>query len=481
MASLPERPPWPVFALLAALLLSSLSLFATPPAAPAAPGSVPGWTAGRPAAGMADALAIPEPMAVALPEAIAAKITGDTAIFYFSPLCPHCQVSAPEIAELSRRPGLAWLGVATGSTMQADLDAYRAEYGLDFEVLVDADRGFARALGAKSTPSLYLARPDPAASAASPGTRSVLLFEAYTPWRRGLGGYLRMRRHPEEPFREFEGYQSDATCGSCHTEEMGSWLLTHHAVAWRTLVVRERADDQRCVSCHVTGLGQGGFAMGDLSSPFVDVSCEACHGPSGPHDGERTDARAACVGCHDAKHSVAFSVEKGWSLIDHYRINALSEAEIDARLTALARGDAERPLLAFPEGPTVGAAACQSCHKAEHKRWKQDPHGEAMASLTGPDRENPACVACHATARASGPPAATLDGYRMDEGVGCESCHGPGGAHVAKPTRDNIVGLGESCPECVIESICTSCHTPAWDPGWDLKTRLAGARHVPGR
>ena len=65
----------------------------------------------------------------------------------------------------------------------------------------------------------------------------------------------------------------------------------------------------------------------------------------------------------------------------------------------------------------------------------------------------------------------------MEEGVGCEACHGPGGAHVKEPTKDNIVGLGSSCPECVIEAICTSCHTPKWDASWDLQTRMRALQH----
>ena len=60
----------------------------------------------------------------------------------------------------------------------------------------------------------------------------------------------------------------------------------------------------------------------------------------------------------------------------------------------------------------------------------------------------------------------------MDDGVGCESCHGSGQAHVADPTKDNIVGLGDSCPVCVIEAVCTTCHTKEWDPDWDLDQRL---------
>lgn len=453
---------------------------AAPSPAPAPP-SANGWSQGKAAAGMAEALATNEPVTLELPSAIAEKIVGETALFYFSPQCPHCQHAMPEIVALQGKGGVRWLGVATGSTLQAELDAFRAEYKVEFEIVIDEDRSFARSLGARSTPSLYMARPDPAQTAASAGMRSVQVHEAYTPWRRGLGGYLIMRRHPSEPFKEFSGYQSDATCASCHTEEMGSWLLTHHAVAYRTLYTRERAEDLACVGCHVTGMDQGGFVVTDHSSPFVDVTCESCHGPSGPHDGERTDARATCVGCHDAKHSVAFSLEKGLPHIDHYRINTLSDAEIEARLTALAKGEAERPLLAFPEGPTQGAEACLSCHKAEHKSWKQDSHANAMRTLSEADRARVECVSCHATAAASGPPSKELSGYRTGEGVGCESCHGPGGAHIAAPSKENIVGLGESCPECVIESICTSCHTPAWDPSWDLKERLAATKHAPRR
>jgi hypothetical protein len=90
------------------------------------------------------------------------------------------------------------------------------------------------------------------------------------------------------------------------------------------------------------------------------------------------------------------------------------------------------------------------------------------------------CVRCHATPARPGPPAAALDGYRTAEGVGCEACHGPGGAHIAAGGgKDNIVGLGDSCPVCVIEAVCTSCHTTGWDPLWDLDKDLPKVKHAP--
>lgn len=470
-------------ALLLLLLCSAawIGARAVPPLAPPAPVSAEGWTEGQPAAGMADALTKVEPVAAEVPVGLAALIKGPTALFYFSPTCPHCQHAMPEVNPLNGKAGVTWIGVAVGSSTTSEMNAFKAKYKPTFQIWTDSDHAFARAFGARSTPSVYLVEPGPAGANAPPseGMAPVLVSEAYTPWRRGLAGYFLVRRHPDDPFRDFQGYQSDATCGACHTQELASWMLTPHSIAYRTLYLRERAMDQECVSCHVTGMGKpGGFEMADHSSPLTDVSCEACHGASGPHDGEGTVSTDTCKGCHDKKHSIAFSVAKGLPHIDHYRINALSDAEVQAQIQALSTGDAPQPLLAFPEGPTLGAAACQSCHKAEHKSWAGDKHGGAMALLKEPDRSNPECVSCHATPVASGPLPKALSSYRMDEGVGCEACHGPGGEHVKAPTAANIVGLGESCPECVIDAICTSCHTSEWDPKWELKARLAAAKHA---
>ena len=292
-----------------------------------------------------------------------------------------------------------------------------------------------------------------------------------------------MRLHPEAPFSHFNnGYQGDRVCSVCHEEEALAWATTHHSMAYRTLYARDRATDEECVGCHVTGYKtETGFQTGDHSSPLRDVTCEACHGPGGPHDGETTDAKAACVVCHDAEHSIAFSLDKGLPLIDHYRANTMSEDAIRERLRALVDGEAEKPLLAFPSGPTTGSQACSECHEEQHAWAQDDPHADAMRHLKGASQDDPACVRCHATPRALSsaglPEDPSVAGHRTSEGVGCESCHGPGAEHAADPTSTNIVGLGESCPECVIEAICTSCHIPKWDPEWQLAPRLEAIAH----
>ncbi|MEC8423034.1 MAG: multiheme c-type cytochrome, partial [Myxococcota bacterium] len=204
-------------------------------------------------------------------------------------------------------------------------------------------------------------------------------------------------------------------------------------------------------------------------------------GPAGPHDGKREDATASCGRCHDAEHSIHFDISKGIQLIDHYQANHTSDPEIRARIQALAKGEAEKPLLAFPAGPTSGARACADCHEAQHGWGTKDPHASAMDSLAGSDADDPTCVRCHATPIAldeRGLPAdPSIEGFRVEEGVSCESCHGPAAAHVAAPSKSNIVGLGDACPECVIEAICTSCHVPRWDPDWELDQRLSAIAH----
>jgi hypothetical protein len=103
-----------------------------------------------------------------------------------------------------------------------------------------------------------------------------------------------------------------------------------------------------------------------------------------------------------------------------------------------------------------------------------------MASLRSEGADDPACVRCHATAKQSGLPPTTLGGFRTLDGVGCESCHGPGETHVAAGGgTDNIEGLGDDCPVCVIEAVCTSCHTRKWSPDWELDARLRAISHGP--
>jgi peroxiredoxin len=401
---------------------------------------------------------------------------GLAAYFYFSATCPHCLQVAQELSDLAKRleGKVVFVGIATGSNSLADIREFRDKFGFNFEFYKDYSRSFGSANDASSTPQLYLTRPLP-----SPATGRETVGELRPYWP-GASLTLEMRIRSllgEDPWQAFESgtYYGPRACGSCHVQEYESWGLTHHSIAYWTLYDRKEAENPECVSCHVTGMGSGGFVSGDHGSSLTDVGCEACHGAGGPHAGTRIPASAArdtCIGCHDADHSVRFSVERGLPHIDHFVSATLSPPEYRAAREAIVKGTAPRPLTAFPEGRNQGGEACASCHAKETKAFKRDPHSQAMKTLAarGSDSD-PACVACHSVAKGS-----VMDHF--DGGVGCESCHGPGEQHVAaQGGTENIVGLGESCPVCVVEAICVRCHTPEQDPDWNLEEALKKVGH----
>jgi hypothetical protein len=241
----------------------------------------------------------------------------------------------------------------------------------------------------------------------------------------------------------------------------------------------------------VVAYGQkGGYVDLESSYHLANVGCESCHGPAGGHNKkESVEEKLArkklsaveqygkvCVTCHDEAHSIAFKPEKGIPIVGHHFDRTLSEVDWLARRSKLQSGEAERPLLEFPAGQVQGSAACASCHKEIHAGWKNDPHGKAMDSLVkkGSDKDV-GCVKCHSTLKDSKNPGNLAS---FEPGVGCESCHGPGEAHLkAGGGKGNIVALTKSCPVCIIESICTSCHTREQDPDFELEKALAAIKH----
>jgi len=151
----------------------------------------------------------------------------------------------------------------------------------------------------------------------------------------------------------------------------------------------------------------------------------------------------------------------------------------------------------------IGSAKCENCHKAEasgnqHGAWSKAGHSKAFATLQGDEAKKIAakleikdasksdkCLKCHVT------------GYGLDkklfkksfdpeQGVGCESCHGPGEAHAkarfraaneseeeeegfgdeeAEPTYTELPE-GEILPGTAVEN-CVKCHdkeSPTFKP-----------------
>jgi len=108
----------------------------------------------------------------------------------------------------------------------------------------------------------------------------------------------------------------------------------------------------------------------------------------------------------------------------------------------------------------IGAAKCKMCHNkpatgGQYKQWLGTKHATAMESLKGDEKEDPKCLKCHSTAGAHPDLVRTIT---IDEGVSCESCHGPGSRYKSKAImqdREKSIANGLIIPN---EETCKTCH-----------------------
>ena len=109
----------------------------------------------------------------------------------------------------------------------------------------------------------------------------------------------------------------------------------------------------------------------------------------------------------------------------------------------------------------IGAAKCKMCHNkpatgAQYKIWSEGPHANAMESLKGDEKNDPKCLKCHSTVgHVDEDLIATL---KVDEGVSCESCHGPGSGYKSNAvmkSREKSLAAGLIMPT---EQLCKTCH-----------------------
>ncbi|MBK1833068.1 multiheme c-type cytochrome [Roseibacillus ishigakijimensis] len=121
-----------------------------------------------------------------------------------------------------------------------------------------------------------------------------------------------------------------------------------------------------------------------------------------------------------------------------------------------------------PTARYLGSQACAQCHLEETEIWQKSGHGHAFATLVQRDSQaDPTCIGCHTVG--FGEPS----GYRRSFGaeklvdVGCESCHGPGSAHVEswlageEPSfRFRPLGAGD----------CKTCHHGEFSRPFDWDT-----------
>jgi hypothetical protein len=132
----------------------------------------------------------------------------------------------------------------------------------------------------------------------------------------------------------------------------------------------------------------------------------------------------------------------------------------------------------------VGSAACKECHPTASGIWAKSKHSGAYATLVG--AKNPSlreydaeCIVCHTVGFRNQTGFANAAKTPNLKDVGCESCHGPSGAHVKRPRDKDIRALinpwkapadetpkQKTARQLKIEGMCRDCHDQDNDVTW---------------
>ena len=127
----------------------------------------------------------------------------------------------------------------------------------------------------------------------------------------------------------------------------------------------------------------------------------------------------------------------------------------------------------------VGTKKCKMCHSSakkggQYKSWESSKHAKAYELLASAEakkigadmgiadpQKDAKCLKCHVTAYGVD---AKLIGekFAVEDGVGCETCHGPGEKYIDKDVMADLVNgkvdvakVGLTHPN---EAICKTCH-----------------------
>jgi len=122
----------------------------------------------------------------------------------------------------------------------------------------------------------------------------------------------------------------------------------------------------------------------------------------------------------------------------------------------------------------VGPDKCKKCHNKpekgqQFKIWSESPHANAMKTLSGEKARAYAnehnivdptkdlgCLKCHSTAGNVAESLRTI--ITIEQGVSCESCHGPGSGYKRKSVMKNRESSVQNGLVLQTRKVCEQCH-----------------------
>jgi hypothetical protein len=143
----------------------------------------------------------------------------------------------------------------------------------------------------------------------------------------------------------------------------------------------------------------------------------------------------------------------------------------------------------------IGAIKCKMCHNKtssgfQYNIWKENKHSKALESLNSEESweyakqnniadptKEPSCLKCHSTYHSVDQDLILT--LKPDEGVSCETCHGPGSKYKSNTimkSREKSLANGLIIPD---QKLCETCHNkenPFYKP-FDYEAALAKIAH----
>lgn len=148
----------------------------------------------------------------------------------------------------------------------------------------------------------------------------------------------------------------------------------------------------------------------------------------------------------------------------------------------------------------IGVKKCKMCHNskksgAQYKIWAATPHAKAYETLASEEakaigkkmgiddpQKSDKCLSCHVTGYGKDK-AMFATSFKMEDGVQCEACHGPGSLYKSmKVMKDLYAGKLKPADYSLVmptEKDCITCHnekSPTFK-GFDFKTYFAKIAH----